>query len=147
MVSWANLFTYVFMILFFFRLFYLNGLTNVLSVSFMTIIALEKLFDWGGEQLAMYCGPDLGDLIIVTLNKCVRLISPSLPDFLILICVIFSSVEATLAIILLIRYEYVSITNFVVARIIAVADLRRLKLLQSTITGEYRAAMGLHPYM
>ena len=75
MVSWANLFTYVFMILFFFQLFYLNGLTNVLSVSFMTIIALEKLFDWGGEQLAMYCGLDLGDLIIVTLNKCVRLIS------------------------------------------------------------------------
>ena len=52
----------------------------------MTIIALEKLFDWGGEQLAMYCGPDLGDLIIVTLNKCVRLISPSLDDLLIVIC-------------------------------------------------------------
>jgi Ca2+:H+ antiporter len=47
----------------------------VLPVSFMAIIALEKLFDWGGEQLAMYCGPDLGDLIVVTLNKCVRLIS------------------------------------------------------------------------
>ena len=57
------------------------GLTNVLSVSFMTIIALEKLFDWGGEQLAMYCGPDLGDLIIVTLNKCVRLISPSFDGY------------------------------------------------------------------
>jgi len=37
----------------------------VLLVSFMTIIALEKLFDWGGEQLAMYCGLDLGDLIMV----------------------------------------------------------------------------------
>jgi hypothetical protein len=43
----------------------------VLSVSFMAIISLEKLFDWGGEQLAMYCGPDLGDLIVVTLNKSV----------------------------------------------------------------------------
>jgi hypothetical protein len=32
------------------------------------------MFDWGGEQLAMYCGPDLGDLIIITLNKYVRLI-------------------------------------------------------------------------
>ena len=36
------------------------------------------MFDWGGEQLAMYCGPDLGDLIIITLNKYVRLISSSL---------------------------------------------------------------------
>jgi len=59
---------------------------NVLSVSFMTIISLEKLFDWGGEQLAMYCGPDLGDLIIVTLNKYVRLISASLDYLLIVIC-------------------------------------------------------------
>jgi Ca2+:H+ antiporter len=42
------------------------------------------MFDWGGEQLAMYCGPDLGDLIIITLNN---------------------SVEATLAIILLFRCE------------------------------------------
>jgi hypothetical protein len=36
------------------------------------------MFDWGGEQLAMYCGPDLGDLIIITLNKYVHLISLSL---------------------------------------------------------------------
>jgi Ca2+:H+ antiporter len=35
----------------------------------MSIVALEKLFEWGGEQLAMYCGPDLGDLITITLNK------------------------------------------------------------------------------
>jgi Ca2+:H+ antiporter len=42
----------------------------------MSIIALEKLFEWGGEQLAMYCGPDLGDLIIITLNKHVILIKP-----------------------------------------------------------------------
>ncbi|TFY80602.1 hypothetical protein EWM64_g3412 [Hericium alpestre] len=55
---------------------------------------LEKLFDWGGEQLAMYCGEDLGDLIIITLNN---------------------AVEATLAIILLIKCE--------------------LKLLQATIAG------------
>lgn len=38
-------------------------------VSFLAIVSLEKTFDWGGEQLAMYCGPDLGDLIIITLNK------------------------------------------------------------------------------
>ncbi|KAI0290218.1 hypothetical protein BC826DRAFT_913568 [Russula brevipes] len=68
------------------------GLTFALC--FLAIVPLEKLFDWGGEQLAMYCGPDLGDLIIITLNN---------------------AVEATLAIILLVRCE--------------------LKLLQSTITG------------
>jgi hypothetical protein len=48
--------------------------TNHFLVCFLAIIALEKMFDWGGEQLAMYCGPDLGDLIIITLNKYVRLI-------------------------------------------------------------------------
>lgn len=30
---------------------------------------LVKIFDWGGEQLAMYCGEDLGDLVIITLSK------------------------------------------------------------------------------
>ena len=80
MVSWADLHTYVFILLFF-SVIFIYELTNVRSVSFMTIIALEKLFDWGGEQLAMYCGPDLGDLIIVTLNKCVRLINASLDGF------------------------------------------------------------------
>ncbi|VDB90211.1 unnamed protein product [Peniophora sp. CBMAI 1063] len=66
----------------------------VFSLCFLTIIPLEKLFDWGGEQLAMYCGEDLGDLIIITLNN---------------------AVEATLAIILLLKCE--------------------LRLLQSTVVG------------
>ncbi|KAI0262088.1 hypothetical protein BC834DRAFT_829364 [Gloeopeniophorella convolvens] len=69
-----------------------HGLT--FAMCFLTIMALERLFDWGGEQLAMYCGEDLGDLIVITLNN---------------------AVEATLAIILLVRCE--------------------LKLLQSTIVG------------
>jgi hypothetical protein len=34
------------------------------------------MFYWGAEQLAMYCGPDLGDLIIITLNKYVSLTGP-----------------------------------------------------------------------
>jgi len=42
---------------------------KVFPVCFISIIALEKIFEWGGEQLAMYCGPDLGDLIVITLNK------------------------------------------------------------------------------
>lgn len=42
---------------------------DVGEVAFLAIMPLEKLFDFGGEQLAMYCGEDIGDLIIITLNK------------------------------------------------------------------------------
>ncbi|KAH8980642.1 hypothetical protein EDB86DRAFT_3087748 [Lactarius hatsudake] len=51
---------------------------------FLAIVPLQKFFDWGGEQMAMYLGKDLGDLVVVTLNN---------------------AVEATLAIVLLFRCE------------------------------------------
>ena len=54
------------------------------SVCFLSIIPLEKLFDWCGEHMAIYLGLSLGDLLIITLNN---------------------AVEATLAIILLLRCE------------------------------------------
>ena len=41
-------------------------------MNFLAIIPLEGIFDWGGEQMALYLGKDLGDLLIVTLNKSVR---------------------------------------------------------------------------
>jgi Ca2+:H+ antiporter len=53
-------------------------------VCLLAIIPLEKLFDYGGEQMAFYLGKDIGDLVVVTLNN---------------------AVEATLAIILLKRCE------------------------------------------
>lgn len=59
-----------------------DGVTFALC--FMAIIPLEKLFDWGGEQMLVYLGISLGDLLIVTLNN---------------------AVEATLAIILLANCE------------------------------------------
>ena len=37
-------------------------------VSFQSYIT-RKALRLGGEQLAMYCGEDLGDLIVITLNK------------------------------------------------------------------------------
>ncbi|KAJ7686612.1 hypothetical protein B0H14DRAFT_3674119 [Mycena olivaceomarginata] len=40
---------------------------------FLAIICLEKPFDYGGEQMAFYLGEDLGDLLVVTLNKSVKL--------------------------------------------------------------------------
>ena len=39
------------------------------SVSFFAIIPLERLFDYGGEQMSHYLGKDLGGLLIITLNK------------------------------------------------------------------------------
>lgn len=64
------------------------------ALCFISIIPLEQLFDWCGEQMAIYLGLSLGDLLLITLNN---------------------AVEATLAIILLLKCE--------------------LKILQSTIVG------------
>ncbi|KDQ21776.1 hypothetical protein BOTBODRAFT_26200 [Botryobasidium botryosum FD-172 SS1] len=41
--------------------------------SFVGIIPLEKLFEYGGEQLALYCGKSIGDLVIITLNNTVEI--------------------------------------------------------------------------
>lgn len=54
------------------------------SVCFLSIIPLERLFDWCGEQMTLYLGLTLGDLLAITLNN---------------------AVEATLAIILLLKCE------------------------------------------
>ncbi|KAH7914375.1 hypothetical protein BJ138DRAFT_1170604 [Hygrophoropsis aurantiaca] len=56
----------------------------VFALCFLALIPHEKLFDFYGEQLSLYCGKDLGDLIVITLNNVV---------------------EATLAIILLFKCE------------------------------------------
>ena len=43
------------------------------TVSFIAIIPLARLFEYGGDQMALYTGKDLGDLVVVTLNKYVIL--------------------------------------------------------------------------
>lgn len=53
-------------------------------VCFISIVPLEKLFDWCGDQMALFLGSTLGDLLAITLNN---------------------AVEATLAIILLLQCE------------------------------------------
>ncbi|KAH9170187.1 hypothetical protein EDB89DRAFT_2190767 [Lactarius sanguifluus] len=60
------------------------GHKTTFSLCFLVIVPLEILFDWGGEQIAMYLGKDLGDLVMVTLHN---------------------AVEAALAIILLLKCE------------------------------------------
>ncbi|KAH0587180.1 hypothetical protein H2248_005988 [Termitomyces sp. 'cryptogamus'] len=42
--------------------------------TFVAIIPLSKILDYGGDQLAMYCGRAIGDLIIITLNNAVETI-------------------------------------------------------------------------
>jgi Ca2+:H+ antiporter len=97
--SWLNVF-FLFLPLawaaHFTRGFHSTGHSEVaiFALNFLALIPLEHLFEYGGEQMALYLGVDLGDLVIVTLNN---------------------AVEATLAIILLLKCE--------------------LKLLQSTIVG------------
>jgi hypothetical protein len=71
MVTWVHLCTYVITLC---RQSVRSQI--LLPVCFLSIVSLEKMFDWGAEQLAMYCGLDLGDLIIITLNKYVSLIGP-----------------------------------------------------------------------
>ncbi|KAF9468913.1 hypothetical protein BDZ94DRAFT_551610 [Collybia nuda] len=39
---------------------------------FLAIVPLSKLLDYGGEQLALYCGKDFGDLIMITLSNAVE---------------------------------------------------------------------------
>ncbi|KAF8974689.1 hypothetical protein BDZ97DRAFT_1911848 [Flammula alnicola] len=42
------------------------------TLCFFAILPLERLFDYGGEQMAYYLGKDLGDLATVTLNNAVE---------------------------------------------------------------------------
>ncbi|CEL53188.1 Vacuolar calcium ion transporter OS=Schizosaccharomyces pombe (strain 972 / ATCC 24843) GN=vcx1 PE=3 SV=1 [Rhizoctonia solani AG-1 IB] len=41
-------------------------------LSFIAIIPLENLSEYGGEQLALYCGESMGDLIVITLHNLVE---------------------------------------------------------------------------
>ncbi|GLB33483.1 putative Ca(2) cation antiporter (CaCA) (TC 2.A.19) family protein [Lyophyllum shimeji] len=51
--------------------------TNVSHIAkfmlcFVAIMPLSKILDYGGEQLALYCGRASGDLIIITINNAVE---------------------------------------------------------------------------
>ncbi|KAI0357106.1 hypothetical protein OH77DRAFT_1494971 [Trametes cingulata] len=45
------------------------GKDTTFALCFLAIIPLECIFDWGGEQMALYLGKDLGDLLVITLNN------------------------------------------------------------------------------
>jgi len=42
------------------------------ALSFVAIIPLGRLFEWGGEQMAMYLTKSMGDLLVVTLNNAIE---------------------------------------------------------------------------
>ncbi|KAF8594656.1 hypothetical protein BDV93DRAFT_529186 [Ceratobasidium sp. AG-I] len=43
-------------------------------LSFVAIIPLENIAEFAGEQLALYCGESIGDLIIITLHNVVEVV-------------------------------------------------------------------------
>ncbi|KAH8105267.1 hypothetical protein BXZ70DRAFT_514617 [Cristinia sonorae] len=95
----------------------------VFSLCFIAIIPLEGLFDWGGEQMSIYLGPSLGDLLVITLNN---------------------AVEAALAIILLTKCELRLLQSTIVGVVIL-----HLLLVPGTafLTGGARVwEQTLHPH-
>lgn len=92
-------------------------------LNFIAIIPLSKLLDFGGEQLALYCGRAIGDLITISLNN---------------------AVEASLAMVLLTKCELRLLQSTVVGVV-----LLRLLLVPGTafITGGARVlSQELHPH-
>ncbi|KAJ2915034.1 hypothetical protein MD484_g5402, partial [Candolleomyces efflorescens] len=94
------------------------------GLSFLAIIPLEGLTEWGGDQMALYLGKDFGDLLIVTCHN---------------------AVEATLAIILLLHCEI----SLLKATIIGVVILHLLLVPGAAfITGGARVLhQDLHPHL
>ncbi len=73
-------------------------------VCFIAMIPLQKTLDWGAEQMGLFLGKELSDLLVITLSKYVRTASTigsssRLTDP--------SAIEAALAVILLFKCEYV----------------------------------------
>ncbi|KAF5370031.1 hypothetical protein D9758_001349 [Tetrapyrgos nigripes] len=94
------------------------------TLCFVSLIPLSKLLDFGGENLALYCGKEFGDLIIVTLNN---------------------AIEATLATFLLIKWEL----RLLQSTVIGVVLLRLLLVpgISFIIGGSRVAAQELHPHL
>jgi len=73
------------------------GSVTTFSLCFFSILPLARFLEFGGEQLAFYVGKDLGDLIRVTLSN---------------------TVEATLAIILLVKCDLTLLKSTIIGVII-----------------------------
>ncbi|GAW04908.1 sodium calcium [Lentinula edodes] len=43
--------------------------TVTFTMSLIALVPLERSLEYGGDQISLYCGKEIGDLIIVTLNN------------------------------------------------------------------------------
>ncbi|KAH9482948.1 Vacuolar calcium ion transporter [Psilocybe cubensis] len=94
--SWLNIFLFFIPVAWVSHFLHWND-TLTFSLCFFAIVPLERLFDYGGEQMAFYLGKELGDLVVVTLNN---------------------AVEATLAIILLKKCELILLKSTIIGVVI-----------------------------
>lgn len=103
-----------------------EGLSHTVNFafSFLAIIPLCKLLEFGGENLALYCGKDFGDLILITLSN---------------------AIEAILALCLLVRCEL----KLLQTTIVGVVILRLLLIpgISFIIGGARVAVQELHPHV
>ncbi|KAJ3936922.1 MAG: hypothetical protein NXY57DRAFT_1034960 [Lentinula lateritia] len=122
--SWVNIFILVVPVLWI--LHFLDMISHVTSffLSFLSLIPIIKLLDFGAENLALYCGPDIGDLILISLNN---------------------AVEAILALWLLANWEL----RLLQSSIIGVAVLRLLLIpgVSFIVGGARVASQELHPHI
>lgn len=72
--SWVNIFILVVPILWVLHFMHLIPHLVSFGLSFLALIPVIKLLDFGAENLALYCGPDIGDLILISLNNAVETI-------------------------------------------------------------------------
>ncbi|KAJ3990325.1 hypothetical protein F5890DRAFT_1481072 [Lentinula detonsa] len=122
--SWVNIFILAVPVLWI--LHFLDMISHVTSffLSFLSLIPIIKLLDFGAENLALYCGPDIGDLILISLNN---------------------AVEAILALWLLTNWEL----RLLQSSIIGVAVLRLLLIpgVSFIVGGARVASQELHPHI
>ncbi|KAG8897184.1 hypothetical protein FRC01_011451, partial [Tulasnella sp. 417] len=50
------------------------SMTLTLLFSILGLIPLSHIFEFVGEQMALYCGQTLGDLIVITLSNCIEVV-------------------------------------------------------------------------
>ncbi|KAJ3743377.1 hypothetical protein DFH05DRAFT_1447445 [Lentinula detonsa] len=128
--SWVNVFVVILPIAWAAHFSNTNNGQNVFTfpttfaLCLLGIIPLEKLFDYGGEQMAFYLGRDIGDLVVVTLNN---------------------AVEATLAIILLKRCELRLLQSTIVG--VVILHLLLIPGISFIVGGARVLHQDLHPHL
>ncbi|KAM6495645.1 hypothetical protein JOM56_008351 [Amanita muscaria] len=96
--------------------------TTTFTFCFLGIMPLQKLFEYGGDQMACYLGEDFGDLLVITLANVV---------------------EGTLAIILLVKNELKLLQSTVIG--VVILHLLLIPGVSFFVGGARLAHQELHP--